>query len=362
MKAAVPYTTQADEALIANGVPQTATIDRAKAKFTPQIDGGSPDMRPIPDTGLSYVFNSPTPIIMVSADAWYAVQNGVWFIATWALGPWAVATSVPAVIYSIPASSPLHYVTYVQIYNATPQVVVVGYTPGYLGTVVAPGRRGRVRHGLHLHGLYRRDRLVSAAGHVRLRGESVAWTPWTGWAIGFGLGIAFGAAAIGASSSCWGYCPAPYWGAMPYPTYGGAAYGALWRRGGVGAAAAGRRPRATCTSSWGSTGAVTRTSGGYNAWTGNAWSNQVGHSYNSMTGRVSAGERGSVQNVYTGNYAYGGAGRRTTPPPVSRARGGSSRMAIGTRASRTPRSGGRCRVRTASRPASQVGRQPLRRP
>ncbi|HET9539823.1 MAG TPA: hypothetical protein VFQ46_04425, partial [Candidatus Limnocylindria bacterium] len=139
VKAAVPYTTQADEALIANGVPQTATIDRAKAKFTAQIDGGSPDMRPIPDTGLSYVFNSPTPIIMVSADAWYAVQNGVWFSATWALGPWVVATSVPAVIYSIPASSPLHYVTYVQIYNATPQVVVVGYTPGYLGTVVAPG-------------------------------------------------------------------------------------------------------------------------------------------------------------------------------------------------------------------------------
>ena len=46
---------------------------------------------------------------------------------------------MPPVIYSIPPSSPLHYVTYVQIYNATPQYVVVGYTPGYFGTVVASG-------------------------------------------------------------------------------------------------------------------------------------------------------------------------------------------------------------------------------
>jgi hypothetical protein len=32
----------------------------------------------------------------------------------------------------------LHYVTYAYVYDYTPQTVVVGYTPGYLGTVVAP--------------------------------------------------------------------------------------------------------------------------------------------------------------------------------------------------------------------------------
>ena len=74
--------------------------------------------------------------------------------------------------------------------------------------------------------------------------------------------------------------------------------------------------------SGGATGAVTRTSGGYNAWTGNAWSTQVGHSYNSMTGRISAGERGSVQNVYTGNYAYGGRGATYNPSTGVAARGG----------------------------------------
>ena len=46
--------------------------------------------------------------------------------------------SVPDVIYTIPPSSPLHYVTYVDIYWASPESVEVGYTPGYMGTVVAP--------------------------------------------------------------------------------------------------------------------------------------------------------------------------------------------------------------------------------
>jgi hypothetical protein len=50
-----------------------------------------------------------------------------------------VATSVPPVIYTIPSSSLLHYVTYAYVYGSTPDVVYTGYTPGYLGTVVAPG-------------------------------------------------------------------------------------------------------------------------------------------------------------------------------------------------------------------------------
>ena len=60
----------------------------------------------------------------------------MWFTASSAQGPWVVATSIPAAIYSIPPSSPLYYVTYVKIYDVTPQYVAVGYTPGYMGTVV----------------------------------------------------------------------------------------------------------------------------------------------------------------------------------------------------------------------------------
>src|SRR5207344_596288 len=49
-------------------------------------------------------------------------------------GPWTAATFVPPAIYTIPHSSPLHYVTYVRVYDATPEDVYVGYTPGYVGS------------------------------------------------------------------------------------------------------------------------------------------------------------------------------------------------------------------------------------
>jgi hypothetical protein len=81
--------------------------------------------------------NSDLPLIQVDSDSYYAVQAGVWFTASNLTGPWSVAKSVPAAIYTIPPSSPLYYVTYVKIYDATPDSVYVGYTPGYTGTVVS---------------------------------------------------------------------------------------------------------------------------------------------------------------------------------------------------------------------------------
>src|SRR5678815_5615193 len=93
----------------------------------------------IEGTPLQFVANSATPIIKVDEKSWYACQNGVWYVATSVKGPWYVADSVPAVIYSIPSSSPMHYVTYVRVYDADSRVVYQGYTPGYLGTVVSDG-------------------------------------------------------------------------------------------------------------------------------------------------------------------------------------------------------------------------------
>src|SRR5882762_4018351 len=133
----VPGTPQANEAVIANSIPQTATVQRDEAKLELTYDG-APQFEPIEGTPLLYAINTAIPVIEVDAHTYYSVQNGVWFVATSATGPWTVATSVPAVIYGIPASSPLHYVTYVQVYGSTPDVVYAGYTPGYLGTEVCP--------------------------------------------------------------------------------------------------------------------------------------------------------------------------------------------------------------------------------
>ncbi len=320
VKASVPGTPQAQEAVIATEIPETATVYRAKAKFTPVISA-SPELAPIPDTPLSYVVNSPTPIILVSPTQWFAVQSGVWFTAPSVQGPWVVATSVPAVIYSIPASSPLHYVTNVYVYAVTPQVVVVGYLPGYFGTVVAPD--GVVVYGTgYTYVGYIGATVWYPAPVTYGYGAAVAWTPWTGWAMGFGFGLAVGAAVWGYHDCCWG-C-APYWGAY-YP-YHGYAYGGYY--GYHGAAAWGPGGWAATSGNiyhqWGATSAVTRSSAGYNAWTGNAWNSQVGRSYNSVTGRMSAGQRGAVQNVYTGNYAYGARGATYNPSTGVSARGGSA--------------------------------------
>ncbi len=135
--ASVSGTPQAQAALIDNQIPQTASVDRKKAKANVRYDG-APKLQPIEGTALEYVVNSPVPVIKVDANSYYAVENGVWFVATSVNGPWSVAAEVPAVIYTIPASSPLHYVTYVRVYGASGDIVYVGYTPGYYGTVVSP--------------------------------------------------------------------------------------------------------------------------------------------------------------------------------------------------------------------------------
>ena len=291
MKASVPGTPQAASAVIAATVPQQATVDRSKASFAATITG-PPQLKPIAGTPLQYVFNSPDPIIMVSPTEWYSLYLGIWFVSASSTGPWTSASMIPAVIYSIPPSSPLYWVTYVRIYAATPEYVTVGYTPGYLGEVVTPD--GVVVYGTgYVYPAYVGVSVWYPPPVTYGYGVAMAWTPWTGWAMGFGFGMAMGMAMWGASP-CWGAA----WG-----WHGGAAWGA-----GGWAATSGN-----VYHQWGSTGAVTRTSGGYNAWSGNAWSNQVAHSYNSTTGRMSAGQRGTVQNVYTGNYAHDAAGTTYNP-------------------------------------------------
>jgi len=175
--ASVPGTPQARQAVIANDIPQTATISRSGAKLAVHYDG-PPQFKPIEGTPLQYVVNASFPVIRVDATSYYALQNGVWFVASSLTGSWAVATSVPSVIYTIPASSPLHYVTYVYVYGATPDVVYTGYTPGYLGTVVAPG-----------------PIVVYGTGYVYPGWAGTFWYPWPvtwGWSpfdLGFGVDV-----------------------------------------------------------------------------------------------------------------------------------------------------------------------------
>jgi hypothetical protein len=202
--AAVPGTPQAREAVIANSIPQTAVVIRSEARLDPTFDG-EPQLAAIEGTPLSYVVNSPTPIIRVDEHSWYAVMNGVWFAAAGPRGPWVVADRVPAVLYTIPPSSPLHYVTYVKIYGADSETVRVGYTPGYMGTVVSPeyvvvygtGWWYRPWIGTYWYGP------PVTYGF----GWSVSWSEWDGWTLGIGWGWPW---------PWWGGCVRPWWGPLPW--------------------------------------------------------------------------------------------------------------------------------------------------
>jgi hypothetical protein len=135
--ASVSGTEQANDAVLAAQVPQTATVDRKQATFSTTYDG-TPEFRPIPGTQMSYALNSPDDVILLR-NKYYAVSNGVWFVATTPDGPWTVADLVPPDIYTIPPTSPLYHVRYVYVYDSTPDFVYVGYTPGYLGEYVWNG-------------------------------------------------------------------------------------------------------------------------------------------------------------------------------------------------------------------------------
>ena len=88
---------------------------------------------------------------------YYVCYQGAWFVGATPNGPWALADSVPPAIHSIPPSSPVYNVSYVNVYGSTAETVTYGYTAGYtMG--YRRGRRPGVRHRLLLSALCRARR------------------------------------------------------------------------------------------------------------------------------------------------------------------------------------------------------------
>jgi hypothetical protein len=270
VKASVPGTPQAAEALIANSIPQSTRFQRTTRMEDPQFDG-SPQLMPIEGTSLSYVDNSATPIIKVDDHSWYACQNGIWFAAPSDNGPWTVAASVPAAIYTIPVTSPLHYLTYVKVYDSTPDYVEEGYTPGYLGTEVSAD--GTVVYGTG----YNYDPWVGSAWYGPPAtwgfGWNDCWTPWWGWGFGCGFGC--------------DYLPLqPCWGAFRH-------FGDRDRFGGDPGRDGWAGTAGNLYHDHGRPGM-----GDYPSIAGGERRSALGHSYNSRTGMLAAGQRAAVQNTF----------------------------------------------------------------
>jgi hypothetical protein len=277
----VPDTPQAKEAAIAATIPQTATVSRKSATLKVVYDG-TPKFVGIATTSLSYAVNTATPVIQTAPSQFFAVANGIWFTASSPAGPWHVADAIPASVYAIPPASPVYYVTYVHVYSSTPDTVVVGYTPGYLGVVV--NSSGTVVYGTG----YVYEPYVGAVYY----GYPATYGYGAGFALGTTVGFAFGF-AIGAT---WG-APSPYWG----PYWGGGPMN--WQYANVN--------QANIYGRWGQ-GTVTHASG-WNGWTGRSWSGTAASGFNPYTGGHFQASRGAVQNAYNGNYAAGREGSFSNP-------------------------------------------------
>jgi hypothetical protein len=219
VKAAVAGTEQAEEAAIANTVPEVVRVERTVTQMdnAPVYDNGQPQLAPVDNTSLYYVLNSTTPVIKVGGDTWFACENGVWFTSYSAFGPWRVAVHVPVEIYKIPLESPLHYVTYVRIQRYDSNYVWFYYTPGYYGTIVSS--QGTVVYGTG----YYYPSYVGTTVYVSYPVSygfcyNPCWTPWRGWYFGFSSGWVW---------SSWNYyrcrplppCWGPYRGHHYRPRY-----------------------------------------------------------------------------------------------------------------------------------------------
>ncbi|MBE0592676.1 MAG: carbohydrate-binding family V/XII, partial [Gemmatimonadales bacterium] len=131
VRVSVAGTQEAEDAMLDAQIPQTAAIERSKAKLEVTYDG-EPQFTDIAGTKIAYATNTPAQVLRIDGR-YYAVDEGVWFTAGSAKGPWAVADSVPEdEIQQIPPSAPVYNTTYVHVYESTPQVVYVGYYPGYM--------------------------------------------------------------------------------------------------------------------------------------------------------------------------------------------------------------------------------------
>lgn len=185
LRTSVAGTDEAEQAVVDAQIPQTAAIKRSEAKLDVNYDG-SPKFKQIKGTDVAYAINTSTQVLMIGKK-YYAVDSGVWFVADSAKGPWVVADTIPTEqIAEIPPSSPVYNTTYVTVYDSTPEVVYVGYTPGYMWSYPYYGVPvyGTGWYYPPYYGHYYYPRPPTWGMHV-------GYNPWTGWNFGVSWGGPF---------------------------------------------------------------------------------------------------------------------------------------------------------------------------
>ena len=211
----VAGTDEAREAVLDAAVPQTAAVERGQVDIDVDYDG-DPNFDSVDGTDMTYAQNTGSTVIE-SNGLYYLVEDGVWYVSVLPDGPWQVADYRPQQVASIMPTSPVYNVKYVHVYDSTPQVVYVGYTPGYLGSYV---HYNTIFYG---SGWHYRPWVSPYTYYPRFStwGWSVSYNSWSGWNFGFGWG--WGPFSAGYYSG--GYWHRPhYWHHRHYSRWGPRGY------------------------------------------------------------------------------------------------------------------------------------------
>ena len=185
----VAGTQEAKDAVLDAQVPQTAAVKRGEVELEVKYDG-EPVYQPVDGTDLVYIQNTGSTVL-VSGGLYYLVEEGVWYVSSSPNGPWQVSDHRPEQVDTILPTSPVYNTKYVHVYDSTPSVVYVGYTPGYTGSYVY---RNTIFYGT---GWYYRPWVSPYYYYPRFStwGFNVSYNSWSGW--NFGLSWGWGPFSVG---------------------------------------------------------------------------------------------------------------------------------------------------------------------
>jgi hypothetical protein len=218
VRVSVAGTPEAEDAMLDSHVPQTAAIQRSEAKLDVSYDG-DPQFERIEGTSVDHAVNTGSQVLRIEGR-YYACDNGVWFVSEGATGPWEVADLIPSdQIEEIPPSSSEYNLTHVHVYDSTPEVVYVGYTPGYMWSFPY--------YGVPVYGTGWYYPPYWGPGYYYPRpvtyGFHVGYNPWYGWSFGFSWSVGFMSVGVRFGGGYGGYYRPGYhpgWNGGYYPPGG----------------------------------------------------------------------------------------------------------------------------------------------
>ena len=178
----VAGTEEAKDAVLDAQIPQTAAVKRGEVDIEVKYDG-EPAYQQVDGTDLVYIQNTGSTVI-VSGGLYYLVEEGVWYVSSSPNGPWQVSDHRPEQVDTILPTSPVYNTKYVHVYDSTPSVVYVGYTPGYTGSYVY---RNTIFYGT---GWNYRPWVSPYYYYPRFStwGFNVSYNSWSGWNFGLSWG------------------------------------------------------------------------------------------------------------------------------------------------------------------------------